>query len=333
MVKNSTNLSVIGAGAWGTALAQIITTQNTPVTLWARDQKLSDEINTHRENKPYLAGHPLSEHLNATSDLQIACKSEIILMVTPAQAMRNVLNDMRPYITDRHIIVLCSKGIEITSGKLMSEVVTELLPQTPFAILSGPNFAQEIAAGKPAATTLACTDEKIAQTLQKAIARPTLRPYITHDVIGAQIAGALKNVIAIACGAIHAMQMGESARASLVTRGLAEIARLGHVMGADYETFLGLSGVGDLMLTCSSEKSRNFSLGQALYLDKNITKLIKGRRNVTEGVHTARATIDLAQKYNIEIPICMAVHKCVNEGLPLDDVMHALLNRPVGHEL
>ncbi|MGH1455927.1 MAG: NAD(P)H-dependent glycerol-3-phosphate dehydrogenase [Alphaproteobacteria bacterium] len=326
-------ISVIGAGAWGTALAQVNATNDRHIILWARDYGLAIEINNTRENKLYLPSHPLSQNITATSDLEIACEADIILMVTPAQAMRKILTDMKPHIRNEHKLILCSKGIELSTGKLMSDVAQDILPGTPIAILSGPNFAHEIASGKPAATTLACTDEALARELQSAITGTTFRAYITNDIIGAQIAGALKNVIAIACGASKAMEAGESARASLVTRGLAEIARLGHAMGADYETFLGLSGVGDMMLTCSSEKSRNFSLGLELGMGKNIANTLKNSRNVTEGIHTAQAALMLADKYNINMPIAQAVHKCVNEGIALDEVMHELLNRPVGHEL
>lgn len=327
------SISIIGAGAWGTALAQVIANEGKDVTLWARNFDFASEINVLRENKSYLSGYTLSERITATSDFEIACEAEIILMVTPAQAMRKILTDMKPYINADHKLALCSKGIELSSGKLMSEVANDVLPKTPVAILSGPNFAEEIVAGKPAATTLACETEMIAQTIQSAIAAPNFRPYITNDIIGAQVAGALKNVIAIACGAAKGLNLGESARASLVTRGLAEIARLGHAMGAQYETFLGLSGVGDIMLTCSSEKSRNFSLGLELGMGKNIAEILESRTNVTEGVHTAEAALMLAKKHNVEMPISTAVHKCLNEGLPLDEALHAMLNRPVGHEL
>ncbi len=326
-------ISIIGAGAWGTALAQVIANEGKDITLWARNYDFASEINVLRENKSYLGGYPLSDRITATSDFEIACESGIILMVTPAQAMRKILGDMKPYIRNDHKLVLCSKGIELNTGKMMSEVTSDILPKTPVSILSGPNFAHEIVDGKPAATTLACESEIIAQTLQNAIAAPNFRPYITNDIIGPQIAGALKNVIAIACGAAKGLGLGESARASLVTRGLAEIARLGHAMGAQYETFLGLSGVGDMMLTCSSEKSRNFSLGYELGLGKNMSEILETRKNVTEGVHTAEATLMLADKYNVEMPISLAVHKCINEGLPLDEALHEMLNRPVGHEL
>lgn len=328
-----TKISVIGAGAWGTALAQLTANTGKPVTLWARDDALAREINASGVNETYLGDIPLSKNLKATSALPEALESDIILMVTPAQAMRRILQDMKPHIRATHRLVLCAKGIELGSEKLMSDVANDVLPHTPVAILTGPNFAHEIAAGKPAATTLACRNEEIAKTLQNAISSPHFRAYITDDIIGAQIAGALKNVIAIACGAVHGMGMGESARASLVTRGMAEIARLGCAMGAHHETFLGLSGMGDMMLTCSSEKSRNFSLGYALGRGQSFDEVMKNRRNVTEGVHTAKAAIDLAARHCVDMPVSLAVHKCVNLGVSLDEAMHEMLNRPVGYEI
>lgn len=325
-------ISVVGAGSWGTALAQVMASKGTPVRLWARDESLAREINASGRNQAYLGDIPISKNITATSDLLFALKSTIILMVTPAQAMRTILEDMKPHIRKDHVLALCSKGIELETEKLMSLVANDVLPKTPVAILSGPNFALEIASGKPAATTLACADEKIAKTLQNAIGSANFRPYITTDITGVQIAGALKNVIAIACGVIQGMNLGESARASLVTRGMAEIARLGCAMGAQQGTFLGLSGMGDMMLTCSSEKSRNFSLGLQLGQGKTLTEIMENRRNVTEGVHTAKAAIDLAAKYKIEMPVCMAVHKCLNLGASLDEVIHEMLNRPPGLE-
>ncbi len=325
------NISVIGAGSWGSALAQVAAS-NGDVTLWTRSSEHASQINAAHSNEKYLAGIKLSDRINASSELKIAMQSDILLIVTPAQAMRQVLGDMKPFIRPEHILVLCSKGIEISSGKLMSDVVKEILPNTPIAILSGPNFAHEIATGKPAATTLACEGKEIALTLQKAVASAKFRPYISSDIIGAQIAGALKNIIAIACGIAHGLDMGESARASLVTRGLAEISRLGVAMGASQGTFLGLCGVGDMMLTCSSEKSRNFSLGYELGQGKTLAQILESRQNVTEGVHTAEAAISLANKYNVEMPISLAVHKCLNKGLPLKQAMQEMLTRPLGDE-
>lgn len=325
-------ISVIGAGAWGTALAQTIAFQGQPVCLWARKPELADEINTAHTNSRYLNGVALSPHIKATSDLNTAAQSSILFMVTPAQSMRFVLAEIGNAIRPDHKLVLCSKGIEMGTCLLMSDVAKGLLPKTPIAILTGPNFAHEIARAKPAATTLACPDDAMGKTLQNILASPHFRPYLSNDEIGAQLAGALKNVIAIACGIAKGLDMGESALASLVTRGLAEISRLGVAMGAQQDTFMGLCGVGDLMLTCSSEQSRNFSLGFALGQGQTLAEIMGSRQSVTEGVHTAKSAIRLAEKYDIEMPICLAVHKCLNEGLSLDEVLQEMLNRPIGHE-
>jgi glycerol-3-phosphate dehydrogenase (NAD(P)+) len=327
-----TGISVIGAGAWGTALAQLIASKGTPVTLYARHKTLADEINTKHTNKAYLPDIKLNRDITATDDLAQAARANILLIVTPAQALRATLELLKPSIRPDHILVLCAKGIEISSGKMLSDVADEILPQTPIAILSGPNFAHEIGMLKPAATTLACADAQIAQTLQNAIAAPSFRPYVTTDIIGVQIAGALKNVIAIACGMAEGLNMGESARASLVTRGMAEIVRLGLKMGAKPETFLGLSGMGDLMLTCSSVKSRNFSLGLQLGQGLAMAQIMAERKAVTEGVHTAKAAAALSKQYVVDMPVCIAVDRCVNEGLSLSIALREILSRPLGRE-
>lgn len=328
-----TAISIIGAGAWGTALAQTLASKGSPVTLWCRNPELAHEINERHENTPYLPRLPLNPLIHATSSLYDALKSDVLLMVTPAQSMRAILQEMSVHIRAEHALVLCSKGLEISTGKMMGGVVKDVLPETDFAVLTGPNFAHEIAAGQPAATTLACANETLAQHLQSLMATPFFRPYITDDVIGAQIAGALKNVIAICCGIAYGMGMGESTRATLVTRGMAEIARLGCTMGAKRETFMGLCGFGDMILTCSSEKSRNFSLGTALGQGKSLEDILSERRSVTEGVHTTKAAVELAAQHNVAMPISLAVHKCLNEGQPLDVAIREMLNRPLGYEL
>ena len=325
---------VIGGGAWGTALAQVCSHNNRETTLWCREEGLAEEINTLHRNKLYLGDIPLNTSINATSDLEIALKAQILLIVTPAQALRSILEQIKPFIHADHILVLCSKGVEITTNKLISQVAHDVLPDTNLAILSGPNFAKEIARGKPAATTLACENQETGKTLQNLIATPYFRPYLTEDIIGAQVAGAFKNVIAIACGIAHGLNLGESARASLVTRGLAEISRLGVAMGAKAETFMGLCGVGDLMLTCSSEQSRNFSLGLAVAQGQSLESLMqKSGSSLSEGVHTAHTALDLAEKYGIEMPISRAVYNCLHGDLSLDDAMKDMLNRKVKEEL
>ena len=329
---NTTSISVIGSGSWGSALAQTIASKGLDVTLWARRADVADEINQDHTNEARLSGVTLDQHITATADLLDALKNDIILMVTPAQAMRSILKQMAGHIRADHVLVLCSKGIEQNSLLLMSEVVEEIIPGTKTAILSGPNFANEIARGKPAATTLACANHDLAVTLQNVIASKYFRPYITTDIIGTQIAGALKNVIAIACGIAKGLDMGESARASLVTRGLTEITRLGIAMGAKPETFLGQSGVGDMMLTCSSEQSRNFSLGLSLGRGQTLSSIMDSRNSITEGIHTAKTCAALARKYDCDMPICNNIHTCVSGELSINDALKTILNRPLRSE-
>jgi glycerol-3-phosphate dehydrogenase (NAD(P)+) len=329
---NKKSISVIGSGAWGSALAQMLAAKGLTVTLWARRTEIANEVNEKRTNAARLPDITLSENITATTDLQEALKNDIILMVTPAQSMRSALEQMKEHIRPEHILILCSKGIEQKSLLLMSEVVNEILPATRLAILSGPNFAGEIARGKPAAATLACTDEGLAKTLQNVVASPYFRPYITTDIIGTQVAGALKNVIAIACGIGKGLDMGENARASLVTRGLAEITRLGVAMGARPETFLGQSGVGDMMLTCSSEQSRNFSFGLALGKGSSVSEVLEGKNTVSEGFFTAKTCAALANKHGIDMPICTNIHACVRGELSISDALKAVLNRPLRNE-
>lgn len=333
MIGIQHKISVIGAGAWGTALAQVIASKSQPVTLWARSETLAQAINAAHENTDYLAGIALGPSLHATHSLYDALKNDILLMVTPAQAMRSVLEEMKPHIRPDHALVLCSKGIEISSGKMMADVTAEILPQTPCAILTGPNFADEIARGDPAATTLACADPVLGPILQDAIASPSFRPYLTEDMVGAQIAGALKNVIAIACGIARGMGLGESTRASLITRGMAEITRLGCAMGAKRETFTGLCGFGDMILTCSSEKSRNFSLGYALGKGQSLQDILGERKTVTEGVYTATAAASLSAQYNVTMPITSAVNDILNHNKNISTATQEMLNRPLGFEV
>ncbi len=329
---NTSSISVIGTGAWGTALAQTTASNGLGVTLWARRVEVAEEINQNHTNKARLPDVTLDKRIRATTDIQDTMKNDIILMVTPAQSMRSVLEQMKPHIRAEHALVLCSKGIEQNSLLLMSEVVEEILPKAKTAILSGPNFAKEIAMGKPAAATLASTDEHLAETLQNVLASTYFRPYVATDIIGTQVAGALKNVIAIACGIAKGLDLGENARASLVTRGLAEITRLGVAMGAQAETFLGQSGVGDMMLTCSSEQSRNFSLGLSLGQGKSVSDILEGKNNVSEGFFTAKTCAALAKKHDVTMPICTNIHACMNGELSISEALKAILNRPLKPE-
>ncbi|MCR9212696.1 MAG: NAD(P)-dependent glycerol-3-phosphate dehydrogenase [Proteobacteria bacterium] len=325
-------LNVIGAGAWGTALAITARKSGNEVHLWTRNQEHADALNGEGTNSRYLANIQLPEGLIATSDISTAARAEILMIVVPAQHMREILYRLKPELDDQTALVICSKGIEQDRGRLMSEVVEEVLPSSPYAILSGPNFAHEVAIGLPAAATLACQDPDIGRKLVEAIGLPAFRPYYTDDVVGAQIGGAVKNVLAIACGLVSGGRLGENARAALITRGMAEILRLGEKMGARAETLMGLSGLGDLVLTCSSQTSRNFSLGAALGQGDILGEILQERHVVTEGVYTASAICAMAEKYNIEMPICCAVDEILNGGTAVSNAIEELLARPFRDE-
>ncbi|MGE4314031.1 MAG: NAD(P)H-dependent glycerol-3-phosphate dehydrogenase [Pseudobdellovibrionaceae bacterium] len=331
MSTENTNktISVIGAGAWGTALAQALALSGKEVTLWAREDNVAQSINDSNENKTYLPGTSLSQRIMATSDLSRAASSDILLIVTPAQHVRATLQSMAPTVKDGTCVVLCAKGIEIDTGLPLSKVAAEILPHAQISVLTGPTFAAEIAKGLPSAMTLACADKDAAKALRETLSTKTLRLYVTDDVLGAQIGGAVKNVIAIACGIIHGLGFGESARAALVTRGLAEMGRLASAMGAKRETLMGMCGMGDLMLTCSSMQSRNFSLGAALGGGKSLADILAERKSVTEGVHTAHALITLAQKNAVEMPIAEAVYACLTGAKSVHDIVNDILERPL----
>ena len=268
-------IGVIGGGAWGTALAQVFASSDRDVTLWALEEEVVTSINERHENEVYLKGVPLAPTLKATHDLHVAAEKDILLLVTPAQHMRSILTEIKEEIDPGKPIVICSKGIEIESGKLLSEAARDVVPKAEIAILTGPTFAREVAEGLPAAATIAAADKEVSERLQQALGTRSFRPYITQDVIGAQLGGAIKNVIAIACGIVHGNKLGESGRAALVTRGVAEIARLGVAMGAQKETLLGMCGIGDLMLTCSSMQSRNFSWARHWGRERRLRKFWK----------------------------------------------------------
>lgn len=328
-------IGVIGAGAWGTALAQIFAANGQDVLIQAREPETVDAINTTHENTVFLPGIPLDKRLKATGSAEEAAARDILLMVTPAQHFRSVLEQLSTQgaLKTGKPIVICSKGIELKTGLLLSQVAEEVDPGFSVAVLTGPTFAHEIARGLPGAVTIGMKDARQAESLQNALGTRYFRPYVSDDLTGVQLGGALKNVVAIACGIAHGLELGESARAALLTRGLAEITRLTVAMGGRAETLLGLSGIGDLTLTASSMQSRNFSLGAALGAGKTLEEILGPRRAVTEGVHTAAAAVALAAKYGADMPIAHAVDQCLNAGLPVKNAMETLLSRPFKQEL
>ena len=323
------NVGVLGAGAWGTALAQMLASDGREVLLWAREPELVEEINSSRTNSLFLPSARLAETIRATGNLADLSGCDVLLAVTPAQHLGSVLAGLERVPRD---LVLCSKGIEAGSGRLMADVARAAAPGCPLAVLSGPTFAHEVAAGLPTAVTLACgAGEAQWARLAAAIARPAFRPYYSDDVIGAEIGGAVKNVLAIACGVVDGLGLGLNARAALIARGYAEMLRFGEALGGRAETLAGLCGLGDLVLTCSSPESRNFSLGRSLAEGADPIRLMSDRRTVAEGAHTAPVLCRLAAERGVSMPIAEAVDRLLN-GAPAQEVVLGLLARPLTSE-
>ena len=323
-------VGVLGAGAWGTALAQMLASDGRDVLLWALEPELVEEINTKHTNSVYLPSATLAETIRATGDLGDLADCETVLAVTPAQHLGDVLEKLEKAPRD---LVLCSKGIEANSGRMMHEVAAAASPESDIAVLSGPTFAHEVAGGLPTAVTLACGGGEVQwERLKPAIARPAFRPYYSDDVAGAEIGGSIKNVLAIACGVVEGLALGQNARAALIARGYAEMLRFGEALGAQAETLAGLCGLGDLVLTCTSTSSRNFSLGKALGEGGSAEALMADRRTVAEGAHTAPVLQELARKHDIAMPITDAVNAILG-GTDAAKVVAALLARPLRAEL
>jgi len=322
-------IGVVGAGAWGTALAQVAAARDEEVVLWALEPEVADAINHSRENSLYLPGVALSPAIRAENDLAALAPCDALLIVVPAQHLRGVLRGLPRGDVP---MLLCAKGIEAGSGLLVSQVAEQELPGAPIAVLSGPTFAHEVAAGLPTAVTLACADADLGQRLVNRIALPAFRPYLSDDVIGAEVGGAVKNVLAIACGVAEGAGMGLNARASLISRGFAEMTRFGRALGARAETLSGLSGLGDLVLTCSSTNSRNFSLGKGLGEGRSAADLLANRRTVAEGAFTAPVLRDVARRLKVEMPIVEGVCALLEGAVDVANMTEMLLARPLRSE-
>lgn len=321
-------IGVIGGGAWGTALAQVAAADGQRVILWAREPEVVESINARHVNELFLSSVPLSDSIVATDDLDALRDADALLVVAPAQHVRAVLGG-QDFGTKP--LVLCAKGIEAGSKLLVGEVARAVQPAAPIAVLSGPTFAHEVAAGLPTAVTLACEDAALGAALADRLASPSFRPYASDDVIGAEIGGAVKNVLAIGCGVVEGAGLGQNARAALIARGFAEMTRFGLARGARAETMAGLSGLGDLVLTCSSTSSRNFSLGVGLGEGRSAEELLSDRRTVAEGAFTAPVLREAAAEAGIDMPVTEAVCALL-DGAPVGDVIGALLSRPLRHE-
>ncbi|MGA0606114.1 NAD(P)H-dependent glycerol-3-phosphate dehydrogenase [Phenylobacterium sp. VNQ135] len=325
-------IGVIGGGAWGTALAQVCARAGRDVVLWAREPEVVEAVNARHENTTFLAGVALEPQIRASGDYADLADVDAVLAVPPAQHMRSTLQAFASHARDGLPVVLCSKGIEQGSLKLMTDVLAETLPQARPAVLSGPSFAGEVARGLPTAVTLACPDPGCAESLAEAIATPTFRPYFATDMVGAEAGGAVKNVLAIACGIVEGRGLGRSAHAALITRGFAELTRLAVGLGGEAETVAGLCGLGDLVLTCSSPQSRNMSVGLALGGGQTLEQALAGKLTVAEGVASAPAVRQLARKLGVETPICEATAAILAGEADVDTAIRGLLSRPLKDE-
>jgi glycerol-3-phosphate dehydrogenase (NAD(P)+) len=331
ITKAYSKIGVIGAGAWGTALAYAAAQAGRTVTLWAREPDVIRQIQASGENGMFLPGVQLPKSLAATGDIATAAKADALLIVVPAQHLRESLKSIRPHLTAGTPLALCAKGIERASGKLLTEILREEIPDSVPAILSGPSFAKDVARGLPTAVTIAARMD-IALCLQTALGHATFRPYASDDVTGVALGGAAKNVYAIACGIVDGMGLGESARAALLARSFAELTRLGQALGAKPETLMGLSGLGDLVLTATSISSRNFSFGRALGQGSTLGELDRPGHALAEGVETAPALVKRAKAEGIELPIAEAVAAVLDASLPLGEAVLRLMSRPLKPE-
>ena len=323
-------VGVVGGGAWGTALAQSLASDGSKVLLWAREPELVEEINMRRTNSLFLPNATLSPGITATNAIAGLAHLPVLLVVVPAQFLFGVISGLPDGKRD---LVLCAKGIEAGTGRLMADVAADAAPGADLAVLSGPTFAHEVAAGLPTAVTLACSGGQDQWSrLSAVIARPALRPYYSDDVIGAEIGGAVKNVLAIGCGVVEGLALGQNARAALIARGYAEMLRFGLARGANAETLAGLCGLGDLVLTCSSTSSRNFSLGKALGEGMSAQEALSGKMTVAEGAATAPVLAELARKDGVDMPIVQAVARLLSGEARAKAIVSELLARPLKAE-
>ncbi len=328
-MNDTQKTAVIGGGAWGTALAMMLAQNHDDVLLWAREKKVVDDINQNHRNAIFLPNRALSSAIKATANIAELRNRNIILVVAPAQHVRATLTALMP---SDAALILCAKGIEAQSQKLLYEVAAQICPNNDIAVLSGPTFAHEVAANKPGAVTFACDNPVLGKALIAAIATSTFRPYYSDDVIGAEIGGAVKNVLAIGCGVVEGAGLGLNARAALIARGYAEMLRYGLAKGARPETMAGLSGLGDLVLSCSSDNSRNFALGIGLGQGQSATDLLSNRLSVAEGAQTAPVLQKSAQSLGVDMPIVDAVCTLLSGDSNVEDVVKTLLSRPLKSE-
>ncbi len=326
------SVGVIGGGAWGTALASLVASNGVDTLIWVREPEVAQSVAECRENKLFLPGVALPGALRATTDLAEAAVRDALIFVAPVQFARPTLAGLRRHAAPETPVALCSKGIEAASGLLMTEVLAEVWPEARAAVLSGPSFAADVARGLPTAVALASGDPRLGARWAATIGAPHFRLYLSDDLVGAELGGAVKNVLAIAAGAVEGRGLGESARAAVIARGFAEFQRLGLALGAQRETLVGLSGLGDLILTATSPESRNMSLGRELGRGRPLADILGERTSVSEGVATAAAVVAMAARVHVEMPVCEAVADLIAGRLTMDEITARLLARPVRTE-
>ena len=328
-MHNNPAIGVMGGGAWGTTVAKLLSDKNSNVLLWAKETQVKKDIEKTRINKTYLNKIKLNKSLKITNHLEDLSELDILFVVIPTQYIKATLKPLKKIIKRNCILVNCAKGIDIRSTSLISEVINKTLPSNRLAIMSGPNFALEIALGKPTATLVAAQKISDAKYIANLISSKTFRPYLSNDIIGAQICGAMKNVYAIGCGIIVGKNFGENAVASVIARSFAEIKSVGKKLGAQPETLSGLSGLGDLFLTCSSKKSRNFSLGFDLAKGKKLENLLISKKTIAEGAYTVKAIKKLGKKLKLSLPLNDAIYKILYQNKNINNTISELLNRPI----
>lgn len=326
-------IGVIGTGIWGTALALTASRAGNDVLCWARRQEIVDSINHSHVNRTYLPDIPLPDTIKATNNIKdIFDFAKIILLTVSAQYTRETLKLIKPYVQKDTVIVICAKGIEADSGKMLSQVAKEEIPDTTIAILSGPGFAIDVAERRIASVTIACEKEEIASKITDMLGTQFFRPYYTTDIISPQIGGSVKNVIAIASGIVEGAHFGDGARATLITRGFHEMSKLAKALGGELTTITGMCGLGDLVMTASCSQSRNFSFGYEIGVNGEAESVIRANTRTVEGLHTTRAVVKIAKELGIEMPICEMVNRLLFEGISLNDAMIKLLSRPYKEE-
>ncbi len=326
------NVGLEGGGSWGTTVASL-TAKNSPTVIWARNPKTVEEINTNHTNEKYLPNAKLTPSLRASNSIKETVENaDVVVMGVPAQSFRAVLEEAKPHIRPWVPIINLAKGLELSTKKRMTEIIEEIMPGHPVGVLTGPNLAKEIHFGNAAAAVIAMVDDTIAMKLQTVFSSGLFRVYTNTDVIGCELGGALKNIIAIASGMGDGANAGDNTRAAIITRGLAELTRLGIAMGGKKSTFAGLAGMGDLVATCSSSKSRNHHVGFQLGRGKSLEQIISEMNEVAEGVKTAKVVMELAKEYNIDMPISKEIYKVLYEGNTVNDAFRGLLKHEVGSE-